>query len=219
MYAVMLRAQWRTTRVLIAALTVVAFGAPLATVFYGANLATASSYTVGSWLSAATSIGSAIPVIALLTGVLLGMAVWSADQLGGHVYALSLPLPRWRYVLLRFAVGATFVAAPVAAATAGALIAASAVQLPEGLHAYPLPLALRFATATLVCYAIFFALSTATKRLALVLLGTLGGLVLGDLLLAALGKDAVVVVTGFRLLTTWPGPLAILMGRWALFDV
>lgn len=219
MYREMLRMQGRTTGLIVAVLTVVGFTAPLMTVLYGANLGRASTYTVGSWLEAATSVGAALPVIALISGVLLGMSVWSADHLGRHVYALSLPLPRWRYVLLRFGVGLTFLAAPVAAVTVGALIASSVVDLPEGLHAYPVPLSVRFGAAALVCYSLFFALSTATRRVALVLLGALGGFVLGDILLAALGQSGVVLETTFRLLTTWPGPLAILMGRWALFDV
>jgi len=219
MYREMLRMQWRSSIAIVAVLTVVAFAAPLMTVVYGANLGQATSYTVASWLTAAASVGVAIPVIALIIGVLLGMSVWSADHLGHHVYAMSLPLPRWQYVLLRFGVGLTLLAAPVAAVAAGALLATAAVELPAGLHAYPAPLAVRFAAAALVCYSLFFALSTATRRVALALLGTLGGFALSDLLLAALGSNTVVVETAFRVLTTWPGPLAILMGRWALFDV
>jgi hypothetical protein len=219
MYVQMLKAEWRSMGAIIVVLTVVAFGAPLATVIYGANLARQSTYTVASWLSAAAGIGATIPLIALVAGVLTGMAVWSADHLGGHVYALSLPLPRWRYVLLRFGTGLTFLAGPVAALGIGAAIASSVVELPEGLHAYPAQLTLRFGAATVVCYALFFALSTATRRVALALLGLVGGFILADVLLGTFGQDTIAIETGFRLLTTWPGPLAILMGRWALFDV
>lgn len=219
MYREMLKAQWRSTGLVVAVLTVVAFTAPLMTVLYGASLRQASAYAVANWLQAAAAVGGAMPVIALVIGVLLGMSVWSADHLAGHVYALSLPLPRWRYVLLRFAVGATFLAAPVGALAAGAFLAAGAVALPEGLHAYPTQVAVRFAVAALVCFSVFFALSAATKRVAVALLGTIGGFALADILLVALGQDGVVLPTAFRLLTTWPGPLAILMGRWALFDV
>lgn len=219
MYAQMLKAQWRSTGPVVAVLTVVAFAAPLMTVLYGASLRQASSYAVASWLQAGAAVGTAMPIIALIIGVLLGMSVWSADHLGGHVYALSLPLPRAQYVLLRFGVGATYLAVPVAALAAGAFIASGAVDLPVGLHAYPVQIAVRFAAAALVCYAVFFALSTATKRVAVALLGGVGGFALADLLLVALGRQGVVLETTFHLLTTWPGPLAILMGRWALFDV
>ncbi len=219
MFREMLRMQWRSTGIIGAALAVVAFAAPLVTVLYGANLGQASTFAVASWLDAAAAVGAAVPVIALVAGVLLGMAVWSADHLGGHVYALSLPLPRWRYVVLRFGAGLALLAAPIVALGAGAFIATAVVDLPEGLHAYPLEMTVRFAAAALVCYALFFALSSATKRIALALLGVVGGFALADVLLVALGQGSMVLATGFRLLTTWPGPLAILMGRWALFDV
>jgi len=219
MYREMLKAQWRSTGLVVAVLTVVGFAAPLMTVLYGSSLRQESSYAVANWLEAAATVGGALPVVALVAGVLLGMSIWSADHLGGHVYALSLPLPRWQYVLLRFGVGATYLAAPALALAVGVHIAAASVTLPEGLHAYPTQVAVRFAAAALVCFSVFFALSTATRRVALALLGGVGGLALADVLLAALGRESVVLTTVFRLLTTWPGPLAILMGRWALFDV
>lgn len=219
MFREMLKAQWRSMAPVVAVLTVVAFAAPLMTVLYGANLRQASTYTVAAWLEAAVSVGAALPVIALIAGVLFGMAVWSPDHLGGHVYALSLPLPRWRYVLLRFGVGFAFLLMPAAAMAVGAFAASAAVDLPEGLHAYPLALALRFTMATIVCYALIFAVATATRRVALALLGGVGGFALADVILSGLGRNPVVLTTAFHLLTTWPGPLAILMGRWALFDV
>jgi len=79
----------------------------------------------------------------------------------------------------------------------------------------------RFAMASLVCFAIFFAISIATKRAALATLGVICGVLLADAVLASLSiKDAASVTASvFYLLTNWPGPLSILMGRWALFDV
>ena len=68
-------------------------------------------------------------------------------------------------------------------------------------------------------FAIFFSISVGTKRAVVITLGAIGGIVLADVMLGAFGGDAVVVSTVYDALTTWPGPLAILMGRWALFDV
>ena len=219
MFREVLRTQWVATRAIVLVLAVVAFGIPLATVFYGANLGRVSTYVVASWLRAAEGVGTLMPVVALVAGVLLGMAVWAADHAGQHVYALSLPLARWRYVLLRFGAGATLLAVPVVTLGAGALMATASVSLPAGVHAYPLQLTARFALAALVCYALFFALASATKRVALALLGSFGGFVLADVLLTTFGRQPVVLEGLFNLLTGWPGPLAILMGRWALFDV
>jgi hypothetical protein len=203
----------------VAILAVLCFGAPLATVVYGGNLARESSYVIASWLAAAAAVGGALPVLALLTGLFLGMASWMADHAGQHVYALSLPVARWHYVLLRFGAGAMLLLVPVAAMGAGALLATTAVDLPAGIHAFPMVLTGRFALAALVCYALIFALSAATRQVALALLGALGGFFAADVLLGAFGQQPVVLPTMFKLLTTWPGPLAILMGRWALFDV
>jgi len=202
-------------------LAVLAFALPLLTVTYGANLENAPTGQVAQWLFAAQRIGLLIPGLALLVGLLLGIGAWAPDHLGKHVYALSLPVPRSMYVMLRFAAGATLLAAPVVALGIGATIATVSVSLPSGLHAYPVQLTVRFALAALVCYAIFFAISIATKRAALAVLGVICGVVLADILISSLNLEAGVSVAGwvFTVLTTWPGPLAILMGRWALFDV
>ncbi|HTT67259.1 MAG TPA: hypothetical protein VMF70_04465 [Gemmatimonadales bacterium] len=219
MYTQVLKAQWLTARTAVMLLVVLAFALPLLVVTYGGNLEGAPSGRVATWLFAAQRIGVLIPGLALLLGLLLGLGAWAPDHAGNHVYALSLPVPRGMYVLLRFAAGATLLAVPVAALGIGAAVAVASVKLPSGVHAYPLELTARFALAALVCYAIFFAISIATRRAVLATLGVVCGILLADLLLVALGVESSVTQSVFYLLTTWPGPLSILMGRWALFDV
>lgn len=221
MYKQVLKAQWLAARLPVVLLAVLAFALPLLTVTAGGSLEGAPGERVALWLFAAQKIGVLFPGLALLLGLLLGIGSWAPDHLGKHVYALSLPVPRPMYVLLRFAAGVTLLAVPVAALGAGALLASVSVSLPGGIHAYPLQITLRFAVAALVCYAIFFAISIATKRAALAVLGVICGVLLADLVLAALGQgdSGTVTTTLFMLLTNWPGPLSILMGRWALFDV
>jgi len=131
----------------------------------------------------------------------------------------SLPLPRWRYVLLRFASGVTLLAGPILAVLVGAVLATSMASLPVGLQSYPLALALRFAMAVLVAYAVFFAVSAGTARTAGVILGVIGAVIVVQILatvanveLDLLGKLQVVVLN-------WPGPLAVFTGRWMLVDV
>jgi hypothetical protein len=79
--------------------------------------------------------------------------------------------------------------------------------------------AVRFALAVLVAYAVFFAVSSGTTRTAGIILGILGGIVLVQVLagvahldLDLFGKLQVIVLN-------WPGPLAIFTGRWMLIDV
>ncbi len=221
MYRQVLKAQWLAARLPVVLVALLGFALPLLIVTYGGNLENAPTDRVAQWLFAAQRIGVLIPGLALLVGLLLGIGAWAPDHAGKHVYALSLPVPRAMYVLLRFAAGATLLAAPVVALGIGALIAVLSVKLPSGIHAYPLQLTVRFALASLVCYAIFFAISIATKRAAIAVLGVICGVVLADILVSSLSLKAGVSVTEwlFYVLTTWPGPLAILMGRWALFDV
>ncbi|MGA2382419.1 MAG: hypothetical protein ABSG61_03200 [Gemmatimonadales bacterium] len=221
MYRQVLKAQWLAARLPVVLLALLGFALPLLIVTYGGSLENAPSDRVAQWLYAAEKIGTLIPGLALLVGLLLGIGAWAPDHAGKHVYALSLPVPRSMYVLLRFAAGGTLLAAPVVALGLGSLLAVEAIKLPVGVHAYPLQLTIRFALAALVCYAIFFSISIATKRAALVVLALICGAFLADLVLAVLSVSgsASVTTTAFYLLTNWPGPLSILMGRWALFDV
>lgn len=219
MFAQVLRAQWKYSRAAVAVFTVLCFGAPLATVYYRPGAVVTAGVPVSFWLLGAERVGTAIPVLALLLGVVFGLGAWAPDTAGRHVYALALPLPRWHYVLLRFGAGAVLTAVPVLSLLAGSLIAAGVVTLPAGVHAYPVQLGLRFGFAVLVCFALIFTLAIATRGAVLGVLGALGGMVVADVLLGAAGQESVVLETMFRLLTTWPGPLSILIGRWALFDV
>jgi len=151
--------------------------------------------------------------------VFVGMAAWTADHAGGHVYALSMPVSRPHFVLLRFAAGVALLLPVILAMGLGTAVATVAVDLPVGLHAYPAQLTARFALASLACFAIFFSISIATKRALLFTLGGVGGVLLAELLVQALGSEVSVTDTVLQLLTRWPGPLSILVGRWALFDV
>lgn len=219
MFTEILRAQWRGSRFALVFLAVLAFAAPLTTVYWGGDLASSGSDRVATWLSAAERIASLLPYLALLVGVAAGFLAWAPDHAGRHVYALSLPVSRARFVTLRFAAGALIAVVPAAALLAGASIASFAVSLPEGLHAYPVQLTVRFLLATLTIYAIIFALSIATKRAQLLVAGVIGGVIVADILLAAWSVGVSVTATTLFWLTTWPGPLSILAGSWALFDV
>lgn len=219
MYRQVLHALWSALRLPVGLLSLVGFALPLLTVTYGGNLQGAPTGQVALWLFVAQQIGVLIPGLALVTGLLLGLGAWMHDHAGNHVYALSLPVSRPKYVWLRFAAGATLLLAPVLSLGLGSLIATWSVRLPSGVHAYPVALTGRFLMAALVCYAIFFALAISTKRAAVAVLGAICGILLADLLLTAIGVGPSVTPTVFMWLTNWPGPLAILIGRWSLFDV
>lgn len=211
-------AQWLWARLALAVLAVIGFGIPLVSVFYGADLGGAAVARVGEWLRAADRVAQVLPYFALLVGVLVGALAWSPDIAGRHVYALALPVSRAYFVTLRFAAGAVLTLIPAAAFAMGAAVASVAVSLPPGVHAHPAEVAARFWLATLTVYAIIFAISSASRRGQIALISVIGGAVLVDILLLTLSADFSITAEVFALLTNWPGPLAILTGRWALFD-
>ncbi|NIQ56151.1 MAG: hypothetical protein GWN71_23095, partial [Gammaproteobacteria bacterium] len=148
------------------------------------------------------------------------------DHQAGHAYALSLPIPRWRYVLLKMADGAIFLLPAALVFWFGALLAAGSVTLPDGLHAYPTLLAMRFWMAMLLAYAVLFALAAGSVRTILIVVGgVFGGLLVGEVVVRFL--DAfVLALEGWSfiravldVLSGWPGPFRVYAGNWMLIDV
>lgn len=218
MFKAILHTQWKWSRLLIAASLVAAFALPILTV-QGFGIADPTVWDARSILRAAESRSVWYAVLAAGLGLLLATSAWSADHRGNHVYALSLPVARWRFVALRFAAGGVLLLVPVVAFWAGALLASAALSLPYGLHAYPTALALRFALATVVAYAVFFAISSGTTRAAGVVLAIVSGLVVVQVLLHGANVDIDFLQDLFGRAVSWPGPFGVFAGRWALIGV
>ncbi|MGD8321256.1 MAG: hypothetical protein PVJ02_12390 [Gemmatimonadota bacterium] len=166
------------------------------------------------------------PILATVLGVTLALSAWNWDHQREHVYALSLPLPRWRYAMLKMGAGAALALLPVAAFWVGSLAAAASVSLPSGLHAYPNQLALRFLVATLVAYAVVFAMASGTIRTTVwIITGVIAFLFLGNLLNDYLSVHIAwfqrtnMVEAALRWLWSAPGPFHVFTGNWMLFDV
>src|SRR6266702_209143 len=212
MFRVMLYSQWKWSRLIVALGSIAAFALPIVSV-QGAARADSNPLRAGELLQAVQAWGTLYPLLAAALGLLVAIATWAPDHRGRHVHALTLPLPRWRYVLLRFAAGMTLLAVPIAAVSVGALLAALTATIPSGLQAYPLALSLRFALAVLVAYAVFFAISAGTARTAGIILGVIAALVvvqvvasIANLQLDLVGTSQVVLLHGL-------GPLAVFTGR------
>lgn len=219
MFKQVLFAQWLSSRLALAVLSVLAFALPLISVFYGGDIATTGRAALGEWLVVTDRVGQMLPYFAVLVGALLGVLAWSPDLAGRHIYALSLPVRRPVFVALRFGAGSVLALIPSVALAAGSAIASLAVRLPPGVRAYPLEISVRFTLATLTVYAIIFALASASRRSQLVIIGTICAAILLDLALVTLDVSFSVTAATLGAMTTWPGPLSILVGRWALFDV
>ena len=218
MYRVILYSQWKWSRLIVLLGTITGFALPIISL-QGAAGADRNPLAAQELLRAVQSWGTLYPVLATTLGLLAAIATWAPDHRGRHIHALSLPLPRWRYVLLRFAAGVTVLAGPIVAVLLGAVLATALATIPPGLQGYPLALALRFALALLVAYAVFFAVSAGTTRTAGIILGVIAAVIVVQIVagvanveLDLWGKLALVILN-------WPGPLAVFTGRWMLVDV
>ena len=218
MFRAILYSQWKWSRLIVALGTIAGFALPLVSL-QGAARADRSPLEAEALLHAVQAWGVLYPLLAAALGLLVAIVTWAPDHRGRHIHALTLPLARWRYVLLRFATGATVLAGPIVGVTIGALIAVTAATLPPGLHGYPLALAVRFALAALVAYALFFAVSAGTARTAGIILGVIGAIVVVQVFASVANLELNLADHLQMVLTNWPGPLAVFTGRWMLIDV
>ena len=218
MFRAILFSQWKWSRLIVVLGTVAGFALPLVSL-QGAARADRSPLEAEALLHSVQGWGVLYPLLATALGLLVAIATWAPDHRGRHIHALTLPLPRWRYVLLRFAAGATVLAAPLLGMAAGALIAIAAATLPPGLHGYAVALALRFALAMLVAYSVFFAVSAGTARTAGIILGVIAAVIVVQVFASVANLEFSVVDRLQMILVNWPGPLAVFTGRWMLIDV
>ncbi len=218
MFRQILFTQWKWAGIGVVVAGVAAFALPILTV-QQAGVADPTWLDARALLPVLEEWSRAYPALAMAIGLLLGTTAWSRDHRNQHVYALSLPLPRWHYVLLRYGAGLVLLGVPAVTLWLGSVLSASMASVPPGLQAYPHALGLRFALAALVAYSLFFAISAGTARTAGYVLSIVGVLLVGQLLLQIAGAEANLVTPVFDRMITWPGPFDIFVGRWMLIDV
>lgn len=218
MFRVILYSQWKWSRLIVVLGTVAGFVLPILSV-QGVTDDPDASRRTGEMLQSLQSWGVLYPVLAAALAVLVAIMTWVPDHRGRHVHALALPLPRWRYALLRFGAGLLLLTPPMLAVLTGALLATGTAHMPPGLHGYPIALAVRFALAVGVGFAVFFAISAGTSRTAAIILLSLGGLIVIQVLAGVANVNLDLLGPMQHAFLSWPGPLAIFSGRWMLIDV
>ena len=217
MFTQILASQWKWTRLIIVAATLLAFAMPM--------LSVRNVDLMGSWAEAQSLLGSMqvwgifYAMLSALLGLLVGTTAWTPDHRGRHVYALTLPVARWHYVLMRLGAGVVLLTAPFVAVWVGGMLAAASIAIPPGLHAYPGALAMRFGLSSLVAFAVFFSIASGTTRTAGFVIGALGVLVVGDLFGEMLNKDLNLLQNVVLFLFPSPGVFEVFTGRWMLIDV
>lgn len=208
--------QWKSTRALALLTTIAAFALPLASLKIGLDASSPANF-----VAAMQSFGSAYSLLAALAGLLVALAAWRPDHAGRHVYALSLPVPRARYAMFRFGAGLLFMLPTIAALLVGALMVTFSGAIPDGLHAFPISLTLRFALAAVVAYAIFFSIASSTNRTAGIIVAVIAGVIFTQyLMLVFTDRQQSVDLLGAlsRFIFLRPGILSVFSGRWMLID-
>jgi hypothetical protein len=217
MFTVVLWSQWKWSRIVIVLGTIAGFTLPILSL-QSARAADPDSSTA-SLLRGVQAWGTLYPVIAATLGLLVAIATWAPDHRGRHIHALTLPIARWRFVLLRFGAGASLLCVPVVAVLIGSLIATTSISIPTGLHGYPVALSMRFGLAVFVAFSIFFAVSGATARTAAIILGLFASVIVVAIIAGVAGIDFALPQRLQTVFLDWPGPLAIFTGRWMIIDV
>ena len=217
MFRAILATQWKWSRGILLVGTCLAFALPLMSM-RAADAALAEG-NAGRLLADVQRFGVLYAMCATLIGLLVAASAWTSDHAGRHVYALSLPVERWKYVAMRFGAGATTLGAPAVALVLGGLIAIASVDLPPGVQAHPIALALRFALGLLLAYALFFAIASGTKRTAGILLGVLAALILFEIVGETIGIRASPLLWFVETVVGAPGPFGVFNSRWMLIDV
>lgn len=179
------------------------------------------SYHIPTLYQSVQAAGVFYQLLALAIAVVIAISAWQADAQRQHVYALSLPLARWQFVLHRFGAGAVLLGIVAVAVGLFGGIAAALAPLPPMLHAYPVGLAVRFWLGALVPFGIIFALLSSNPHRVKIVVAIVVTIVAFDMGLAAFGVIDAPVVLGT--LQSWlygdGGPLTAFTSRWMLIDV
>ncbi len=159
------------------------------------------------------------PAAAVVLGIAMASLAWRADRRGGFVYALSLPIARWRQVAYRYGAGVVWVLAIGAVLWITTLVVVATTPIPASLRGYPTGLAVKFALATVSVFTLGFAMLAVPDRLERGL-AWVGVLVVAVQVAALFAGSETNWLAAFLEAIVGPtGPLSLLGGRWMLIDV
>lgn len=216
MLKAIMRIQWKASWHLVVALGVAALALPIMSVRTGWSGTPAN---LPRFLTELELWGLFYPALAAVAAIVVATSIWISDRRGHHIYALLLPLPRWRYVLLRYLGGLMLLLPVVLALWAGAMIATASIDLPPGLRTFPHALAAKFALSLLLLFGIAFAVAAASSRALGISLRLLSLFLAAHIAVIMLKPGTNLIWTVVTALGTSPGPFAPLGGRWMLIDV
>lgn len=218
MFRQMCWVQWRWSRDLLAFFVVAGFTLPL--VVGWISVPEMGSPTVRTILRMGSMIGWCCLGLSLLAGGALAAQGYGMDERAGHIYPLSLPVTRTRFLVMRALAAGVLLVMPALAIFIGGTLAAGQIELPATLQSYAGGLAIRALLAAWLAHSIVFAVRYAAgRRSRFVFFGVLM-LVVASALLSLVEPGARSALVWLNdVLNTHPGPFGVLFGRWTLFDV
>lgn len=216
MLRAMIRLSWKGSWHLVVALAASAMALPIVSVRTGWR---GTGDSLPRFLIELQLWGLLYPALAAVAAIVIATALWASDRRGHHIYALLLPVPRWRYVLLRYVAGLVLLLPVLAALWVGAVIATATLDMPPGLRQFPHALAVKFALALVLLFGLAFAAAAASRRALGIGFRLLGLFVALHIAVIMLSPRTNLIWTVVSALATWPGPFAPLGGRWMLIDV
>lgn len=216
MLKAMIRLQWKAGWHLVIALSVAALALPIVSVWNGWHV---SAAMLPLYLAELQVWGFFYPALALIAAIVVAVSTWASDRRGHNIYALLLPIPRWRYVLLRYVAGLVLLAPIALALWIGAMIATLPIDLPPGLRIFPHALAAKFALALVLLFGLAFAAASASRRTQAIAFRILALFIAVHIAVILVRPGTNLIWTVVSALSTSPGPFAPLGGRWMLIDV
>jgi hypothetical protein len=219
MFPEMLRMQWQWLRMPLLVLALCAVVVPVLAMSSMGN--GGISLSIGDLISRGEVVGGVIALLAVVIGLVAGHVLWTADDRVGHVYALSMPISRHRFIWWRAAGGLLILVVPAFAVWVGALAATAMLDLPSTLHAYTGWFALRSYAAMALTFAAFFlfrfGLSRRARTVAVaVALAWMSGWFIETEVVER--RDGPISRVSRTLLAP-ASPLTIVFSRWPLVDV
>ena len=212
MFRQMLYVQWRWNRDLLALFIVLGFGLPL--------LMLRITLPDVDLIFAGRIVGYSTIIISLLAGMVVAAQGYGMDERGGHVYALSLPCSRARFLGLRSLAAFGLLGLVALAFWIGGMVALSQVDVPPMLQTYAGSLAIRALLGAWLAHATLFAIRYAAGRRTKQVFGVLALIVLLLTISAAFFPATRTLIARVGdLMTAFPGPFSIVFGRWTLIDV
>ncbi len=216
MFTALVWLQWKSSRAWIVAAAVVVMALPVVSVV---REWPTDPYAMAQFLGRLEAWSFFYPALAAAVGIAMASLTWRADRAGHFVYALTLPIERWRQVSYRYGAGVLWILAVAALLWIAALVAVAVTPVPASLRSYPHGLAAKFGLATVAVFTIGFALLSLPERTRRVLATAVLALIAVQVAAMLAGWEANWLLAAFEALVGPTGPLGMLGGRWMLIDV